>query len=54
MSVVERIKEAARKYSGRVAITVYRLRTLQDTVERAKELGVRLIENGNKATPLPG
>ena len=54
MSAVERIKEAARKHPGRVIITVYRLRTLQSTVERARELGVRLIEDGNKVTPLPG
>ena len=54
MSVVERIKEAVRKYSGRVVITVYCLRTLQGAVERARELGAWLIEDGNEVTPLPG
>ena len=57
-STVEKVKEAMRKYpgkfQGKVIIVVYCLRALQDAVERARELGIWLIEDGNETTPFPG
>ena len=56
--VVERVREAIKafpdKFPGRVIIVVYCMRALPDAVEKAKELGVWLIEVGNERTPFPG
>ena len=56
--VVEKVKEAMKRFPGRfpgrVVIVVYSLRALQDAVDRARELGVWLIEDGNEVTPFPG
>ncbi|GAB6943225.1 hypothetical protein [Vulcanisaeta sp. JCM 14467] len=56
--VVEKIKDAVKRFPdrfpGRVVIVVYCLRALQDAVDRARELGVWLMEDGNEVTPFPG
>ena len=56
--VVARVREAMKefpdKFPGKVVIVVYCMRALPDAVEKAKELGVWLIEVGNERTPFPG
>ena len=56
--VVERVRDAVKaypsKFPGRVVIVVYCLRALPGTAERARELGIWLLEEERELTPFPG